>query len=108
MINEVDSFIEINPMTQFINENILINLNERKIVSVQIFNPAMDKKFTDLLLRFKKIYNIGLSGMILEIVTHPTESSLSTKTISHKLIYFNLSDLKSDYDKIRNIMMKRE
>lgn len=108
MIIELENLIEIKPLTQYtnINDHILISLDERKIISVQIYNPTMDKKYAELMLRYKKLYSVVLNGVILEIITHPTKNSLSTKTITHKLLYFNTTDLLNDYNKLKEIIKK--
>lgn len=104
MIQRYNDFIEIKPMTQYqtpISETLSINLVERTFSSVHVRDPRSDnnKKILDSL---KRMYGAPPPCMVIEIITAPSNRSNSMKTTTHEVIYFNLSDLNSDYEKIKN------
>ena len=111
MITISNNCIEIRPMsnqTIFINEVLIINTDERKIASIHVHEISRLDKYVKQILNFKKLYGYPFTGSILELITVPSVKSPTTKTITHVLVYSNFSDLKSDFDKLRNMIVSQK
>jgi hypothetical protein len=111
-----NGFIEISPLlpSQFAfsglhqREVLLINTNERKISSTHIFSPDRVEKYRKVLINFKKIHGFIPNCMILELVDIPipTKKPVSTKTITHYLMYYNLQEINDDFNKLKQFIIE--
>lgn len=107
MVERHGKFIEVKPMTQVFQENLLLDTEDRKIVSVHVHEPR--GKYVKMLKQVREMYGQHFNCMILEIITTPNKkNSVSLKTTTHNLIYFNINDMYTDFDRIKRIVMYDE
>ena len=106
------NYIEIKPVNPFttmnpyvINESIVINFNEHKFSVVHIRDSRTECKEIQNSLKSMFGQNVPTTKT-LELVLVPTKESRSTKTLIHKIVYFDSADLFNDHNKIINYILK--
>lgn len=107
MFEQTGKIIEIKPMTTGNRETLIIDTEERKIASIHI-HDVREGRYVKMYNQICKMYGYNPVCMILEIITTPNKSkSYSMKTISHELLYYNINDLNSDFEKLKQILISQ-
>lgn len=108
MVKIHTNHIEISPLTpsiQFQQEQLIINLIDRRISSIHVYDPGRSEKYLKQVVNTMKYYNVHLQCTVLEIIDTPNKkNSPSLKTCTHFLLYYNPNDLNNDFNKIKSVM----
>lgn len=107
MVKKLEGILlEITPMNQLVNtrERLIINLSERNLSSIHVYEPRSSKHVA-IMKEMKKIYGFVRPCRVLEVIEVPRKKSLSMKTITHDLLYYDLNDLNADFEFLREILI---
>ncbi|MFW6272778.1 MAG: hypothetical protein ACOC2U_03260 [bacterium] len=103
MVERHGKFVEVKPMTQVHQETLILDIDDRKIISVHVHEPR--GKYVQMWKQIRDMYGHNFMCMILEIITAPNKKkSVSLKTTTHNLIYFNIQDINNDFNEIKRLM----
>lgn len=106
MITDHESYLEIKPVSNMGNETLMLDVDDRIITSIHIHEPRVGK-YADLVKQLTKYYGFSPPCLILEVTTTPNKNvSASTKTITHQLVYYDINDLKRDFEFLKKYLTK--
>jgi len=84
-------------------ESMLINLDERKIITVKKEYPR-SAKYTKVLNNIKMMYGFTPPSMVL-LISHIPKSGTTTKTITDDILYTNISEFMTDSRRLENMII---
>jgi len=88
--------------TSIAPEQIMINLDERTIISVKMEYPSSTKHQRVLNL-IKQMYGYLPPSMRL-VISHVPKDSTTSKTLSDELLYLNVAEIQIDYQRLTNMI----